>query len=77
VLLNLLHIETQHLPTLFQRNNCKKLSKKNHNLQQDSVTVFFFNRGRNFSVLGYEPVLKIDPYQTKAWNSAKEIERQF
>jgi hypothetical protein len=34
-------------------------------------------RGRNFSVLRYEPVLKIDPYQRKTWNSAKEIERRF
>jgi hypothetical protein len=34
-------------------------------------------RGRNFSVLRYVPVLKIDPYQRKAWNSAKEIERRF
>jgi hypothetical protein len=33
--------------------------------------------GRNFSVLRYEPILKIDPYQRKAWNSAKEIERRF
>jgi hypothetical protein len=33
--------------------------------------------GRNFSVLSYEPVLKIDPYQRKAWNSSKEIERRF
>jgi hypothetical protein len=33
--------------------------------------------GRNFSVLRYETVLKIDPYQRKAWNSAKEIERRF
>jgi hypothetical protein len=32
-------------------------------------------RGRNFSVLRYELVLKIDPYKRKAWNSAKEIER--
>jgi hypothetical protein len=35
------------------------------------------HRGRNFSVLRYEPVLKIDPYQRKAWDSAKEIERRF
>jgi hypothetical protein len=28
-------------------------------------------------ILRYEPVLKIDPYQRKAWNSAKEIERRF
>jgi hypothetical protein len=34
-------------------------------------------RGRNFCLLGYEPVLKINPYQRKAWNSAKEIERRF
>jgi hypothetical protein len=33
--------------------------------------------GWNFSVLRYEPALKIDPYQRKAWNSAKEIERRF
>jgi hypothetical protein len=40
--------------------------------------VFFSVRwGRNFSVLRYEPVLKIDPYQRKAWKSAKEIERWF
>jgi hypothetical protein len=25
----------------------------------------------------HEPVLKIDPCQRKAWNSAKEIERRF
>jgi hypothetical protein len=34
-------------------------------------------RGRNFSALRYEPVLKIDPYQRRAWNSAREIERRF
>jgi hypothetical protein len=28
-------------------------------------------------LLDNEPVLMIDPYQRKAWNSAKEIERQF
>jgi hypothetical protein len=28
-------------------------------------------------ILVYEPVLTIDPYQRKAWNSAKEIERRF
>jgi hypothetical protein len=27
--------------------------------------------------LRYEPVLKINPYQRKAWNSAKEIEGRF
>jgi hypothetical protein len=27
--------------------------------------------------LRYATVLKIDPYQRKAWNSAKEIEGQF
>jgi hypothetical protein len=34
-------------------------------------------RGRNFSVLRYGPVLKIDPYKRKAWNSVKEIELRF
>jgi hypothetical protein len=32
------------------------------------------SRSGNFSVLRYEPVLKIDTYQRKAWNSANEIE---
>jgi hypothetical protein len=33
------------------------------------LSTLYGHWGRNFSVLRYEPVLKIDPYQRRAWNS--------